>query len=301
MDKRDIIVLTALPEEFSTVEDTFSKNGITLHRMGTDGTYFAKIKIRGNLHTVVVKSSIGMGNITAAAATASALAQYHPALAIFIGIGAVMDVDKYRLGDVVIVDGIQSKSFQKITDRKRGTPLGASLQPYGTKYALRMATPEFLPQVPKTSRLLTAKHWRGIDGKFASPAIDADLIRGFGRTLRPTDRNCKCVREMVFSWDLVLDSDDFRNEILSQEGKLAAVDMESLGFFSVIEGYNHGDGFVDAVAFRGLSDYATNKANTDGSAVDWRRVAGANAANAAYDFLQAVNFSDLGPASAYSA
>ena len=115
--KKDIIILTALPSEFSALESVFKTNGARWEGRASDGV--VNLAVTGSIRELSIAAACcpTMGNISAAGTTARMLAQFRPALAILVGLGAVMNFEKYRLGDVVVADGLKSRQFQKISTR----------------------------------------------------------------------------------------------------------------------------------------------------------------------------------------
>jgi nucleoside phosphorylase len=294
--KKSFSIIVALPEEFSSVIAVFEKNGVKLSQSSADQTSYGVIERDGKQYQLTLSMCPQMANVAAAATTASVLADFSPDILVFIGICGSLDPKKYRLGDVVIVDGIRSKSFRKIIDGNADEADAAGMHPFGKnqKYRLQIYSPDE-PRIATSTRSFIDMNWKGIDSQFESPNIHPRILNAVNGANVAAKRAAKCVKEQMFSWDLVLDSSGFRDEIIDMESKLAAVDMETLGFYSVVESYQNGNRWCDAIVFRGVSDYASYKYDTDAGGENWRDIAAKNAASAAIEFLKKCNLRAIGP------
>lgn len=291
--KKNFCILVALPEEFNTVVAEFEE---FLHPAvgGASERFGAVPRADAGLEgTLVVRQCKAMANTWSAAATAAIIADYEPDVLIFVGIAASMQPRHVRLGDVVIADGLRSRTFGKICDANvvAGDPAFAT---YDDQYALRAFSPD-LPDISPRTRQLVKASSKGLDSKFDSPDMEQAILDGVKGAEKSSSRVCKVHCEQIFSWDLVLDSDKYRDALVKSESKSYALDMESLGFYSVVEEcQSTGHLALDAVVFRGISDYAAFKAPSGTVSTDWREIASRNAARAALRFLQIGDFKSVG-------
>lgn len=291
--KKNFCILVALPEEFNTVVAEFEKF-LQPAASGASERFGAVPRQDAGLDgKLVIRQCKAMANTWSAAATAAIIADYEPDVLLFVGIAASMQPRHVRLGDVVIADGLRSRTFGKICDASvvADDPAFAT---YDNHFALRAFSPDLPDISPRTRQLVNASA-KSLDVEFTSPVMEQSILDGVKGAAKSADRPCKVHCEQIFSWDLVLDSDKYRDALVKSESKSYALDMESLGFYSVVEECrNAGHLAVDAVVFRGISDYAAFKAPSGTVSTDWRKIASKNAARAALKFLQTSNFGSVG-------
>lgn len=291
--KKNFCILVALPEEFNTVVDVYAD----LLEPAAKGAAerFGVIKrpekeISGSL---VIRHCKSMQNTWAAAATAAMLTDYEPDVLVFIGIAAAMQPKHVRLGDVIVADSLRSRCFQKICDKSEVKD-DPAYSVYDGKYALRALTPS-LPDIAPRTLQLVQKGVKTIGNSLSSPKIETEILNGVQGSSKAAARDCEVSNEQIFSWDLVLDSRAYRDSLVKSESKAYALDMESLGFYSVVEECAKlGKIVTDAIVFRGISDYAAFKAPSGTAKIDWRKVATENAAKAAREFLETADFVTVG-------
>ncbi|WP_162225112.1 hypothetical protein [Erythrobacter sp. SG61-1L] len=291
--KKSFSILVALPEEFNSVIEVFSEY-LTPGPKGSSERFGiidrSDAEIEGKFS---IRHCKAMANTWSAAATAAILAEYEPDVLIFIGIAASLQPKHVRLGDVVIADGLRSRAFQKICDLADAQD-DPSYAEYDKKFALRVQSPD-LPSISPRTRQLVQKSAKSLKCDLSSPEIEDIILNNVPGSKGSSNRSCKVHCEQIFSWDLVLDSVSYRDGILKSEGKAYALDMESLGFYSVVEECASVGRFItDAIVFRGISDYAAFKAPSGAATHDWRKVAVQNAARSALEFLKTADLKNVG-------
>lgn len=155
-------------------------------------------------------------------------------------------------------------------------------------------------------------------GQFKLQGVTADQVPG----LLPEEENPnpKVTTGLVFSSEMVIDSEEyiefltFKDEFehydlyFYKDGKdhkrrrwfkraPAVIDMETLGFFMMLEALKGSNTAIAQVAFsiRGVSDRASQKALLDGRTEDEvRRIAVQNAMNVALDMMNHINAKAIG-------
>ena len=204
-----------------------------------------------------------MGNVASAAATGHLTVRHDPNLIVFVGTGGSLQPDECRIGDVVVPQkGVKTKYYDKMGDSgsipfigkpkwgKGGSP--ADLQTISRDHR------RYFQRVAGESIQLTGRGHGYVATALANKKALAEDLETWKSGKPPvvhTDAS-------VFSWDLVLTSENYR-KLLSEElgSKAIAVDMESFGFLSSARMLN-GPGASKALStiiVRGISDICGQK------------------------------------------
>ncbi len=108
-DPVDVVILTVIPAELDAARRVLQIDDAGREKAPGDGTVYFRGVVRSELanrdYTVVLTCIGGAGNPGAAAATASAIALYHPRAVLLMGIAAGLR-DKIRIGEVVLSDRV---------------------------------------------------------------------------------------------------------------------------------------------------------------------------------------------------
>ncbi len=229
------------------------------------------LTIDGQEVEVVLRRMRGQGNTEAAIATLGGLFQQAPRFIILCGIAGGMQIRKVRLGDVVIASDVAYRGFNKITGDDL-TAQGLHLRPVTLETGAR----------PGAGALVDRFFEAGLKNlAYAKPPI-----------------SCVVHHERILSWDLVLDHEPTKQNLLREvDGNLVAVEMEAGGFLKAVAYYQHhlasAGGKVDALIVRGISDAAANKEQSDRDTTDWRWTAARNAAEVVLRLIKMIRQSDL--------
>ena len=257
-----VVELRALREELSRI--SAEKVGY-VHTDQKEERY--TVSHKNKRKTNIVVTCIGAAsNLDSAIITLSMLYRYSPRYIFLYGIAGGMQVKKYDRGGVVIGSDIVFRKISKVVDEER--------------YQFEM------PPVETTAR-----------GQIMAREFMANIIRGKPQ-IRPGRGKSpfKVCHEKIFCWDLVLDSEKVRDQLVETvDRQLSVVEMEAAGFFKAIHHYRKyfiekpfmitKNGSVDGLVIRGISDYAAKKLDSDAEKMPWRDIA---ADNAAYILMQII-------------
>jgi 5'-methylthioadenosine/S-adenosylhomocysteine nucleosidase len=235
-----IVILTALETEYAAVRTRLK--GLSRHRHPA-GTLFEIGELHGRPDSKVATAAVGMGNLSAAALTERAIAEFEPSTVIFSGVAGGLR-DWLRLGDVVVATKVYAYQGGRSEDA------------------------EFLAR----PRAWEIPH--GVDQTARSLARDEQWIRSNERRGKESSVP-KVWFEPIAAGDVVLNSrtSDLARQLRRNYNDAIAVEMESAGFASA----GHLNERVPAVTIRGISDLAGGaKDRTD--AEGWQDLAAANAA-----------------------
>lgn len=269
----DIVVISILPKlELQAILAEFerqwpserfqpSQGSTNLIEVATQSGWRPKIAIRA-IHDA--------GNLASAIETTNLLHRFHPRFAFLCGIAGNVNHEKRHLGDVVVSSSYAYRLATRMSEGKR------------IEWAM--------PSGPAISRRM---HDRA-GTFFASNDIDfsgADLKTFFGKAKIHQPAAVEVGK--IFCWDMVLDCDETRRELLEIDREYRAVEMEMAGFLKAIAAFSNLKQMpVDGLVFRGLSDPASKKAVTDVSTVKWRPYAARNAARALVQFIHSMSEDD---------
>ncbi|MFD5244763.1 purine phosphorylase [Amycolatopsis sp. NPDC058340] len=237
---RMIVILTALESEYAAVRARLK--GLVRHRHSA-GTLFEIGEVPGHPGCKVATAVVGMGNLSAAALTERAIAEFEPSTVIFSGVAGGLR-DWLRLGDVVVATKVYAYQGGRSEDA------------------------EFLAR----PRAWEIPH--GVDQIARSLAREEQWTRSEERRDKSSSVP-KVWFEPIAAGDVVLNSrtSDLAQQLRRNYNDAIAVEMESAGFASA----GHLNERVPAVTIRGISDLAGGaKDRTD--AEGWQDIAAANAA-----------------------
>lgn len=222
--------------------------------------------------SIAVKAIYHAGNLECALETTTMLSRFRPALAFLCGIAGNINHDKRKLADVVVSGSYAFKQFTRMSEGKH--------------------LESTLPTVPPISRSMQNLAQR----IFAENTVDftGDDIKDYTNG-HPTQLALpKMEIGKIFCWDLVLDCNATRLELVQEDREYRAVEMELAGFLKAIETYrNFSKRPLDGLAFRGLSDPASGKTTADASDINFRAYAARNAARVMTTFIDKLTEHDM--------
>lgn len=269
----DIIVVSIIPKlELQAIIKEFSKKWPTaeIKQLPGSTTLFKVTTKKAWVVRIAVRAIYEAGNLNSAIETTNLLARFFPRFAFLCGIAGNLNHDKRKLGDVVVSG---SYAYKQYTRMSSGRKLEATM-----------------PNGPAISRQMLDK----ANSHFGSSSIDfsgddvAGIIDGSSSSAPVEVEVGK-----IFCWDMVLDCDDTRIELIGSDREYRAVEMELYGFLKSMQAFgdlhNHP---IDGLAFRGLSDPASGKGASDGGKKNWRAYSARNAARALADFIDGLAETD---------
>ena len=108
-DAVEVVILTVIPAELEAARRVLQLDDRGWEKDPFDGTVYHRGTVRSELanrgYAIALTCIGGAGNPSAAAATASAIAKYHPRAVLLMGIAAGVR-DKVRIGEVVLSDRV---------------------------------------------------------------------------------------------------------------------------------------------------------------------------------------------------
>jgi nucleoside phosphorylase len=234
-----IVILTALEVEHAAVLACLTGTEKHSHRAGT---LFEVGTLAGRPDARVALALVGMGNITAAALTERAMAEFEPSTVMFVGIAGALR-DWLELGDVVVGTRVYAYHGGRSQD---------------DEFLARPRAWEISHKAEQAARRLA----RSDDWRVTLPSSGAGL-------------DPKVHFEPIAAGDVVLDSrtSETANRLRANYNDAVAVEMESAGFALA----GHLNDHIPAITIRGISDHAGGaKDETDGEG--WQEIAARNAA-----------------------
>jgi nucleoside phosphorylase len=241
--RRRIVILTALELEREAILAHLANIQRANHPKGT--VYHVGTFETNDAIWEVATTSIGAGNVGAAADAERVIEHFTPEAALFVGIaGGIKDVE---LGDVVASDDVFLYQFGKAGDEFRANP--QSYRPTSDLVSNARAT-------------VIENQWqtRIIDGGKPRPkAIVAPIAAGDQVVVSTRSKTYELIRKHY--------------------GKAVAVEMEGGGFLRAT--YANRD--VASLVVRGISDLLADKEATD--AAGWQPIAAANAAAFTFELV----------------
>lgn len=306
-------VVIALDEENSYFKEAISDRCEVVTDSPGLKSRIWRLKSKPNRRVAV--ATIGrMGNERSAAMTA-AMWHYHTSpYVILIGIAGIIQVDKYRLGDVIVATDAKTRFPNKVKALAAGKEIVIDRAKTPVKSTTARYIDENVTEVDSRDKFFGNGYLRHIRDKAASGRA-RQLVSEYMKDLpmrlskiRIADSNVpsalvgpnrppQIFNSPVFSWGMVVDNEEYRKFLIEKNDDycldyyngeadglpIACVDMESFGFFSFFEELNRFGVAPPAVfTVRGLSDHTGNK-KTAGD--NWRRLALVNAAHAAIDLI----------------
>jgi nucleoside phosphorylase len=257
--KFEIVVLCAKSDEQNFVTQYFSK---VFDRVDHFRPVFKTAAKQGSPANILVMNCGEMGNIGSACITGHICGSYNPGLAILVGTAGSLNPLKYNIGDVVIpelgaishgYDGILDSAhsdFIKFRDDRNKIgilPTGTD----GTTYAFRPDTNKSNIPLSRYSRDVISKARENTAG---IAELSSMLEKYDGNTAPKVHNDVH-----VFSWEKIVYSAKYRDNLQSQFSKTAIVDMESYGFLKAAKQYQD-DTALRAIVVRGISDLCGDKA-----------------------------------------
>ncbi|GJE26424.1 phosphorylase family protein [Methylobacterium organophilum] len=269
----DIVVITIIPKlERQAILKEFSSKWPAANKRDLPGsTTLLEINTSKNWRPrIAVRAIYEAGNLACAIETTNMLSRFNPRFAFLCGIAGNMNHDKRQLGDVVVSGSYAYKSFTRMSSGKK--------------------LESTMPNGPVISR----KMFDRASDYFASNFIDfsgSDVRQFLGDCSLPRESESEVGK--IFCWDLVLDCDETRRELVASDREYRAVEMEMYGFLRALQAFSdlrrHP---IDGLVFRGLSDPASGKSNSDHGKTNWRGYAARNAARCLASFINDLSEDD---------
>ena len=279
-----VVLLCAKPEEKARLTSVVQKY-FTMIEPVLSGypTFVLDAKDSGKPEVLVVADCGEMANVSAASRTGFLAARFSPNLIVFVGTGGSLRPEKCKVGDVVVPTlGATTKYYDKLNDAAKKIfgwekpEQSADLGGYTRDrkhYKLRRKTMDF--------------PLAGIGRDYVSHALsNNDKAHSLNFDLAKLEKSHADpnvhIDTKVFSWDMVLASENYRSRLVEQvDSKAWAVDMESFGFLSALRQFQVPpvNKMISSIIVRGISDICGNK---DTSSDDGRNdIATDNAAHVA--------------------
>lgn len=262
----DIVVLSIIPklELRAILREMDRQWPMATKQVAAGTTYLYSFKNHQEWDMrVAVKAIYEAGNLSSALETTSMLSRFKPKFALLCGIAGNINHNKRNLGDV-IVSG--SYAFKLPTRMSEGEEIEYTMP----------RIPNVTPKMQNLAQRIFFENDVLFEDKDSERYLNGHIL----------DDSTHLEIGKIFCWDLVLDCDSFRRSLLKEDREYRAVEMEAAGFFRAIESFNGLSGHdVEGLVFRGLSDPASGKADSDQSNVNWRGYAARNAARAMVTFM----------------
>ncbi|WP_170421937.1 5'-methylthioadenosine/S-adenosylhomocysteine nucleosidase family protein [Ruegeria arenilitoris] len=275
--RSEIVIVTMLRKvEFSAINDVFKAKWprASFEELPGSTLFFRANCSSGWSPRVAIRCINGAGNLNAAVETTNMLSRFSPRFAFLCGIAGNIDHQKCRLGDVVVGDGFTFRQYTRVSEGKKLESTDPPVNGF-------------------------SQHMRDVSHRIVSeiqPELNGHAAETVAGGSIPHEN--KCMLGKIFCWDMVLDCNETRAEIHDQDKKLKAVEMEAAGFYQAIDAFKRlrrtkdRDYPLDGVIFRGLSDPASGKKQSDGGSTNWRGLSARNAAVVLADFIDAMHEGD---------
>lgn len=220
-----VLILTALPLEFSAAQRHLEDVHLTRHESGT--LYEEGVFRVGRENIPVLLCQSGAGNANAAVETERAVAFFHPSHVLFVGVaGGLKDV---TLGDVVAATKVYGYESGKAEDAFRPRP------------ELVQSSYEMIQHARRVSR-------EGI-WKKRIVGFSNDTARSFVGSVAAGEKVVASVNSPTYQL------------LKSTYGDALAVEMEGFGTFTAV----HASKNLESLVIRGVSDLIEGKAAADAS------------------------------------
>ena len=233
----DVLVLTALAIEFQAARMAFGIDEDAPTSKTDIGQIHWRAQIptgRGGLATCTIATIGAAGNVDAAAATASLLAEFKPKLVVMIGIAAGMRT-KVALGDVVISERVVAYEGGALLEGGINQPRPEMFRP---AFAVQQDVTHYLASRDSVKVRLN-RAWRNQGLHFPQSSVAGDVSKdvmpkpatiGSGEKLLRDPNKFMTLREL--------------------HGKIDTAEMEAAGIFTACFQAD-----VDALVIRGISDF----------------------------------------------
>jgi nucleoside phosphorylase len=210
-----------------------------------------------------------MGNVASASATGHLAMQFKPNLMIFVGTGGSLRPKKCAIGDVIVpAGGAQTNYYDKIEDAGRISGPEEHQWPSDHRPSeLRSVTMDgrVYSHRPKTDKVLPTGRSHKFVAKAMGPTLRRTSALAEGLETWEEEKSPKVhVDAMIFSWEMVLDSESYRDLLCKDlDAKAMAVDMESYGFLKAAQMLNgpEAEKPLSTIVVRGISDICGKKGN----------------------------------------
>jgi nucleoside phosphorylase len=233
----DVLILTALAIEFQAARIAFGIDEDAPTAKTRNGQVHWRAQIptgRGGLATCTIATFGTAGNLDAAAATASLLAEFKPKLVVMIGIAAGMRT-KVALGDVVISDRVVAYEGGALLEKGVNQPRPEMFRP---TYAVQQDVTQYLASQASV-KVRLANAWRLQDLRLPQSSEAGDV----SKDVMPKAAT-------IASGDKLLRDPNKFIQLRELHGKIDTAEMEAAGIFTAC--FQAG---VDALVIRGISDF----------------------------------------------
>lgn len=233
----DVLVLTALAVELQAARMAFGIDEETPASKTDIGQIHWRAQIptgRGGLATCTIATFGTAGNVDAAAATASLLAEFKPKLVVMIGIAAGMRT-KVALGDVVISDRVAAYEGAALLEGGISQPRPEMFRP---AYSVQQDVTHYLSS-RESATVRLGRAWRAQGLHLPQSSVAGDV----SKDVMPKPAT-------IASGEKLLRDPNKFTQLRELHGKVEAAEMEAAGIFTAC--FQSG---VDALIIRGISDF----------------------------------------------
>lgn len=233
----DVLVLTALAVELQAARMAFGIDEQTPASKTSIGQNHWRAQIptgTNRLATCTIATFGTAGNVDAAAATASLLAEFKPKLVVMIGIAAGMR-SKVALGDVVISDRVVAHEGAALLEGGVSQPRPEIFRP---AYPVQQDVTNYLASRNSVTVRLD-RAWRALGLHFPQSSAAGDV----SKDLMPKPAT-------IASGEKLLRDPDKFTQLREMHGKIESAEMEAAGIFTAC--FQSG---VAALVIRGISDF----------------------------------------------
>lgn len=248
------------------------------------GTVFQLGKRQGKAITLFSTACSAMGNVHAATKTAQVIATHFPSTVFFVGTTGSLRPDQLRLGDVIIPSSAFYRIYDKIVESGEADYNNHADKDFKEHF---FETCALLPMM-RTQDLERARALRTVN----FPALEASLNDG----LLPSAPEGQLARKpkivddlLIATCGMLVNSETYRKFFTSKvDRKVAAIDMESYGFFRVLAELQRAGSSIEGIMVRGVSDYAGKKEAAERGTTDWKQIANENAAIVVVEIIESI-------------
>lgn len=249
-------ILTAISEEFVIFDRVLKSQGwefIYGQNRERKSIELWQKNIDGNLCSIEVGFIDGMGQTIAAIKTAEFIRMVVPDIVILCGIAGSLKKDKCATGDVVVVNNVFWRLYNKISDGENGSlELRRSPKPVPPFNADRMK---------RLSNFIRRSSPRELSNESDSENDGINLASSVVEPLLSNDHSVHF--EPIFTSDFVISSRVEVADINKSFPEAFCAEMEAAGFLLAVQSIEHnleqGRNDIPAFIVRGISDYADSK------------------------------------------
>lgn len=238
MGNADILIITALKEEFMALENKLPNVLRVSSSSGDSRIYYqSKLKTQEGEYNIAIMPILGMGRVKATSATKDALMRWDPEYVILVGIAGGFEQSDVNLGDLLISTQIVDYEVQKVEAGKSNY-----------RFEVHRADNRLLNE----ATILQNSDWLSL-------------------ITEPRPKAGKTVVKIgpIATGDKVVAKTEFVDTLLSRWSDLKGVEMEAGGVATACFDSTKKPGFF---MVRGVSDLA-NESKNDPDVITWRKYA----------------------------